>query len=147
MVRLAIAGQPGAEVSTIETERDGPSYTVETLAAFAERHSGSALYFIVGEDALADLPNWVEPERIIELATLAVAHRAGREPADAGWRNVPGIERRVTWLEMEPLPISACDIRRRIGAGESVEGLLLPAVEAYIREHGLYGCAAAPGSV
>jgi nicotinate-nucleotide adenylyltransferase len=139
MVRLAVAGDPAAEVSTIELDREGPSYTAETLDALARKHSGAELYFIIGEDALADLPNWRRPDEIIRLAELAVARRPGRASGgDERWRAIPGIDERIAWLDMEPVTISASDIRKRMAAGEPVDGMLPPAVEAYIRKHGLY---------
>jgi nicotinate-nucleotide adenylyltransferase len=138
MVRLAVAEDPAAVVSLIEIEREGPSYTAETLEALANNHAGADLYFIMGEDALADLPNWREPERIVAFAKLAVARRHGSAARDEAWRVVPGIDERTEWLEMAPVSISASEIRRRIAAGEPVDGMLPPAVEAYIRENRLY---------
>jgi nicotinate-nucleotide adenylyltransferase len=138
MVRLAVADDPSTEVSTIETERQGPSYTVDTLQTLKQQNPGAELYFIVGEDALADLPNWREPERIIAFATLAVARRSGSAAADQPWRSVSQIETRIVWLDMDPLAVSASDIRRRIAAGEPVDGMLPAAAEAYARKQGLY---------
>lgn len=136
MVRLAVEGESAFAVSTMELEREGPSYTADTLEAVHRERPDDELFFIVGQDALADLPHWVRPERIIELARLAVARRPGAPavPADA----LRGLRERVVWLEMPPLDVSATEIRRRLRKGESVDGMLPPAVEVYIRENRLY---------
>jgi nicotinate-nucleotide adenylyltransferase len=138
MVRLATRVDPAVEVSTIETDRRGPSFTAETLEALVEAHPGAELFFIVGEDALSDLPYWRHPERIIALALLAVARRPGTDTADRAWRSLPGIEERIAWIEMEPVAISASEIRRRIRAGDPVQGMLPEAVERYIHDNRLY---------
>jgi nicotinate-nucleotide adenylyltransferase len=138
MVRLATANEPASDVSEVEIERDGPSYTADTLEALANKSPGAELYFIIGEDALEDLPNWREPQRILRLARLAVARRPGRAVPDDRWRAIPSISGRLVWLEMEPVAISASEIRRLIGLGKPVSGMLPADVEAYIRKHGLY---------
>ena len=140
MLRLALAGQSAFRVEALELERPGPSYTADTLEALAEAGPGDELFFIVGEDALADLPNWVRPERILELAILAVARRADVTPsalAEAEAK-LAGLTERAVWLKMPLVPVSATEIRERVRRGEPVEGLVPPPVEAYIREHGLY---------
>lgn len=139
MLRLAVAGNDAFEVSTIEVEREGPTYTVETLEELRRRDPGAALFFIVGEDALADLPNWREPQRILELATVAVAGRTAEGPnlrqAEA---MMPGLVARAVWLRMPIIEISATGIRERVRLGLSIRYRVPAAVEAYIREHRLY---------
>jgi len=80
MLKLAIKGKKRFEISTAETDREGPSYTVETLAELGSGHPGAELFLVIGEDALTDLPNWREPEQILELAVVAVAPRIGAIP-------------------------------------------------------------------
>lgn len=141
MVRAALAGDPYFEISLIESERRGPSYTVDTLSVLQEQLGPQAeLYFILGQDALADLPNWREPARIVQLARLAVAARPGRPPADpaALERAVPGIQDRIDVVPMPQVDISSTDIRRRVAEGISIRFLVPAAVEAYILAHGLY---------
>jgi nicotinate-nucleotide adenylyltransferase len=138
MVRMAVQGDPESEVSTIEIEREGPSYTAETLQRLAQEHPGAELFFIIGEDALIDLPNWREPERIITLARLVVAPRPGPMAKDDSWRAIPNISERLEWLEMEAVRISASEVRRRLRLREPVDGMLPAPVEDYIRERGLY---------
>jgi nicotinate-nucleotide adenylyltransferase len=139
MLRLAVAGNDAFEVSTIEVEREGPTYTVETLEELRRRDPGAALFFIVGEDALADLPNWREPQRILQLATVAVAGRTAEGPnlrqAEA---MMPGLVARAVWLRMPIIEISATGIRERVRLGLSIRYRVPAAVEAYIREHRLY---------
>jgi nicotinate-nucleotide adenylyltransferase len=142
MVRLLLASDPDFEVSTLEVEREGPSYTVDTLEALHQQYGpGLELYLILGEDALHDLPNWKEPARIISLAWLAVAPR----PAERGWAMagleaaVPGLSERIVALPMPIIDISSTALRERARAGLSLRHLVPLAVEEYIRRHGLYG--------
>lgn len=144
MVRLMVALDPGFEVSTIEVEREGPSYTVDTLAALHRQHGpGLELYFILGEDALHDLTQWKEPARILSLARLAVAGR----PGDEGWPGadleaiVPGLSERIVPLAMPTIDVSSTGVRERARAGLSLRHLVPQSVEEYIRRHGLYRAA------
>jgi len=137
MLRLATAGNPAFEVSDLEVGRQGPSYTAETLEALAKAHPGAELFFLLGEDALADLPNWYQPERIRERATLAVARRPG-EPAEAGDEAPRGPSAGLVRLEMPRIDISASAIRVRVREGLSIRYLVPDAVDEYIRKHALY---------
>ena len=128
MVELAVADNPAFEVSTVEVERPGPSYTADTLEELAETPDAQ-LFLILGKDAYGDLPNWVRPERIRELATLAVAARNGEGVT---------VEPPAVRLEMPEIGISATAIRERVAAGRSIRYMVPAAVEAYIRKHGLY---------
>lgn len=139
MVQRAIEGNPAFEIATLELERDGPTYSADTLAALGEAHTGAQLFFLLGADALEDLPHWHDPERLIALATLAVASRGGAGPsAEALDRLLPGLSSRLVWVEMPRLDISATDLRRRAAAGESLRYLAPDAVVAYIQERALY---------
>lgn len=139
MVRLAIGDTPAFELCTIEIERPGPTYTVETLAELRQRYEDAQLYFLLGLDALLDLPNWREPAKIIELALLAVAARGGQElTPDELDRVLAGLGKRVVWIGMPTMDVSGTEIRRRAAAGQSLQGTVPEAVEAYIREHRLY---------
>jgi nicotinate-nucleotide adenylyltransferase len=137
MLRLALEGEAAYRVSTQELEREGPSYTADTLEALRAERPSDELFFLMGEDALADLPNWVRPQRIIELATLAVARRPGGGAGAAADR-LPGLAQRVVWLDMPLVDVSATAARERVRRGEAIEGMVPPAVAAYIRERGLY---------
>ncbi len=139
MVRLAIEGHTSYELCPLEIERSGPSYSVETLAELQRNEPGSELFFLLGLDALEDLPNWCEPTRLIELVTLAVAARGGRRPAvEELDRLVPGLGRRVVWLEMPHLDVSATELRKLAAEGAGLGDRTPASVEAYIREHRLY---------
>lgn len=138
MLRLATAGNAAFAVSDVEVTRAGPSYTAETLKALAKEHPGAELFFLLGDDALADLPNWYQPRRILQLATLAVARRPGGGPAQPGDEAPRGLSAGLVRLEMPRIDISASAIRARVRDGLSVRYLVPDAVEEYIREHGLY---------
>lgn len=128
MVRLAVDGNSAFEVSTMEIDRDGPTYTVETLAQLHAESPGIEISFIVGVDALADMPHWKEPRRIFELATVCVAARVGEAVEDD----------RVTQVEMPEVNVSSSGVRDRVKEGESIRYLVPEAVERYVRQHGLY---------
>lgn len=134
MTRLAIRGHRAFTVSTLEVEGDGPSFTIETLRAFARRSPKSRLFLLIGADSLDDFRNWHEPEEILELATLAVAGRPG-----AG-RAAPWAQRRrdEVWLENPELEVSSSLLRARARAGRSLRYLVPDAVAAYIARHRLY---------
>jgi nicotinate-nucleotide adenylyltransferase len=138
MVQLAIAGNDSFAVSLVEVEREGPSYTDETLEEIGRQYPGAELYFILGRDALADLPNWKAPARIVELATLAVAERMDGDKAAGIGGSLPGLEARLVQLRMPGVAISASDIRRRAAEGRSLRYLVPDAVASYIAERGLY---------
>ena len=139
MVRAAVAVHPWISVSTIEVDRDGPSYTAETLAALVQ--PDEQWWFILGADALADMPHWSEPNRILELARLAVARRpdsTGPLLTPEVRATLPQIESRIDFVQMPQLDISATEIRRRIAASESTDDLLPHAVREVIDRLALY---------
>jgi nicotinate-nucleotide adenylyltransferase len=139
MARLAAAGRQGLEVSDVELRRDGPSYTVDTLRALAGERPDAELYLVLGWDAARELRSWHEPESVQRLARLVVVSRPGyptpgeRDLAGAGID--PG---RVVLCDVRTPDVESTDVRRLAAAGESLAGLLDPAVESYVRSHGLY---------
>ncbi len=144
MVELAIAGLAWARLSTIELDRPGPSYAVDTLAALAPEHlaDGTApnLEFILSAEAFAGFPTWRDPGRILELVRLAVVPRAGARPAPTAWldEHLPGWRGRVDFVDGPLISISASTIRDRVRAGMPIDGLVPPAVADYIRDYHLY---------
>ena len=134
MLELAIAGNDGFGISDIELRRPGPTYTADTLEALAGERLDDEFYFIVGADALADLPQWHEPQRIVAHALLAVAPRAGLD-ADVA---LAGIEDRVRRFNAPRIEISSTDIRARVAAGRSIRYQVPDAVAAYVDKHNLY---------
>ena len=142
MLRLAVADDPYFDVSTVEVDRGGPSYTVETLQALrGELGPAVELVFILGVDALLDMPYWRDPAGILRLARLGVAARAGIPPTELAMleQALPGVRERMSVVPMPEIAISSTDIRRRVRDGDSIRFLVPAAVAAYIAEHGLYG--------
>ena len=139
MVQKAIADNAAFELCTVEVERAGPSYSVDTLAEVHGRYRNVEAYLLLGLDALLDLPNWQDPARLLDLATLAVATRDGERVAPPELdRRLPGLATRVVWLEMPHIDLSGTELRRRAAAGGSVRYAVPEAVDAYIREQRLY---------
>src|SRR5947209_10104976 len=158
MCRLAIDGQPGLAACRLEIERPGPSYTVDTLDAIHAIQPDAELTFIVGADIARTLPAWREPAKVLELARLAVAGRAGSSPEQvlsavaslgnshgastaAGERAAP----EVRFLRMPVIDVSSSIVRERAALGEPLEPLVGGPVARYIEEHGLYRSAGGSG--
>jgi nicotinate-nucleotide adenylyltransferase len=136
MLRAAIAADDRFDSDDLELHRTGPSYTVDTLAAYRERIPDAALHLVVGADQFAELDTWHDTARVRTLATLCVMTRAG-EGADAHVDRVaPGDN--VIDVPVTRIDISSSEIRRRVHAGEPIRYLVPAAVEALIRENGLY---------
>lgn len=147
MTQIATADNPYFTVSRLEIDRPGPSYTAETLVLLSQEYGPETeLYFILGRDALADLPYWRDPARILALAVLAVAERPGwtaaQQPELEAYLRSLGA--RIIPLEMPLLAISATRLRERLAAGLSVRYQVPDAVLDYIAQHGLYRKADAP---
>jgi len=139
MVQLAIAGMPEFELSRIDLDRPGPHYTVDLLRIAAGLYPNAQTWFIMGSDSLAELLRWRDPQALIDLARLAVVRRPGFEPdwptLDAA---LPELRDRIDWIDVRPIDIAATDLQHRIRAGESVQGLVPPAVAQYIVARRLY---------
>ncbi len=146
MLRLAVAGVPNAEISTIELDRRGPSYTAETVEALRNQVGEEVvLRLLLGSDLVLEFPRWHEPHRILELATPVVLLRPPSDKAAFRERLLEGCsaqqaEQWLSWvIAVAPMDVTASEVRQRLRAGQNVAGLLEPAVIEYIREHGLYG--------
>ncbi len=140
-MRLAIADSPDFKLSLLEVDRPGPSYTVDTLSEMRRSLKGDdELFFILGWDILAEVPEWREPVRLISLCRLVVVPRVGYEPPDLNSLDtaVPGISGRVIVLDEPRVNISPSAIRERIRRGLPVQQLVPATVAEYIRRHGLY---------
>jgi len=147
MVRLAVAGHPAFEASDVESERPGPHYSVDTLEAVRRDRVGDDLFFIVGADSLADLPNWRRPADIARLATLVVVNRPGIDTPSVADRSRPAFgpeARPIRTVSIPPIGIASNDIRRRLVEGRSVRYMVPRAVEAYVDAQGLYRPRIAP---
>jgi nicotinate-nucleotide adenylyltransferase len=144
MIELAAAGYPPFRVEPIEHERQGLTYTADTLEALKERHPGDELFLLIGSDALNDLPGWYEPRRIIASAALLVMMRANYPAKNVSdlraALNLPAdAPMHVEYVPMPPLiDISSSDLRRRVAEGRSIRYLVPRAVECYIAEKKLY---------
>lgn len=128
MVRLLAEADPRLEVDPVEIDRGGLSFTVDTLAAYAVRHPGAALYFLVGADVLDSFGRWREPARIRELATVAVMQRG--DPAAVPEGMIAVATRRVD--------VSSTEIRARVRRGLPIRGFVTDPVAAYIAAERLY---------
>lgn len=131
MLRLAVGKAKNFQVDTVELERGGLSYTVETLEELSRKYPGSELFLIVGEDALKDFGKWKNPERIRELATPAFLRRhpeSSRQPRPQG----------VVEASSRLVDVSSTEIRERVRAGNSIRGFVSEAVENYIEANALY---------
>jgi nicotinate-nucleotide adenylyltransferase len=141
MVKLAISGLPRVSLSTMEVERAGPTFTVATLRELREQLGDAAeIYFLMSYSTLEELTEWHQPAEIIRRCRLAVAPRPGTARPDlAGLESrLPGISRRVDWLEMPEVAVSATTVRERVSRGEAVGEMVPATVAEYIREHRLY---------
>lgn len=139
MTRRAAADDDRFSVSALEVEREGPSYTYETLEALAEERGDRELVFVMGADAAVGLESWRNPERVVELAGLAVARRAGVSDADVAesMRSL-GCEGRATMLEMPQFGVSSSAVRERAKQGRPLRYLVPDAVADFIAERGIY---------
>ena len=139
MLRLALDGDPAFAISTVDVDRGGLSYTSELLAILRRELNPVDLVFLMGEDSLRDLPTWHEPGRIAALAELGVALRPGvAVDLEAVLRAVPEARGRVHLVPTPLIDIASRDLRRRVATGAPIRYQVPAAVEAYIREHGLY---------
>jgi nicotinate-nucleotide adenylyltransferase len=143
LCQAAIAADEELEVSTLEIERGGPSYTVDTLRALHGSREGDDLTFIVGGDMASSLPSWREPEAVLELARLAVAEREEHRRQEIAERlgGLHAADERVVFFTMPRLDISSSDVRRRIGEGRPIRWLVPGEVVDEIERRGLYGAA------
>ena len=140
MCRLAIAGDERFAVSDIEARREGPSYTVDTIEELHETQPESEFFLILGGDVALGFAGWREPERVMTLATVAVAERPGtsRAAVEDVLRQLPGGER-ARFFDMPAIEISSTMLRERARVGEPTRYLVPDAVRSYIDRHQLYG--------
>lgn len=132
MVAAAVEDRPALEASRVELDRGGPSYTIDTVRQLHRAHPGAELFLVVGSDVVPTLPTWHDEEALRGAVTLAVVGRPGAPaaPPPAGWRAVP--------TPTSPSDLSSTELRRRLEAGEPVDGAVPEAVIRCIRQRGLY---------
>ncbi len=126
MVQRAVAGIDGLECSAVEVERDGPTYTIDTIEAL--QAPGASFYCILGEDALAAVDTWHRAEELREMVTLVGVARNGRRPAGA-----------EEVVEIPRIDIASTDIRLALHVGDPIDGYVPNEVVRYIEQEGLYG--------
>jgi nicotinate-nucleotide adenylyltransferase len=140
LCQLATQNDDRFAVSDLELRRDGPSYTVDTLEKLSSQAPNNELFLIVGGDIAAGLPKWHRPERVLELATLAIAKRRGttRGSVEQGLAGLRGGDR-AQFFRMPRIGLSSTMIRRRVAAGQPIRYLVPDRVVDYIERHQLYG--------
>jgi len=140
MCALAVEGVPGLELSRVEADRPGASYTVDTLRELHAQSPEHLLTFLVGGDMAHSFPAWREPAAVLELAALGVAEREGLGRTDIveRLRAVVGGEERVRFFDMPRIDISSSMLRRRVAEGRPVGHLLPARVAEYVAGEGLY---------
>jgi nicotinate-nucleotide adenylyltransferase len=156
MTRLAIAGNPSFEVSSLELDRSGPSYSVDTVETFREEWGAeSDIFFIMGIDAFVEIESWHEPDRLLRLCHFVVNSRPGHSSfaqvlttlEETFGIAASGDSREITLpgghllylIDVPALEISSTLIRNRIREGGSAKYLLPEKVESYILSHDIYG--------
>jgi nicotinate-nucleotide adenylyltransferase len=139
MCQLAVGDDQRFQVSDVELRREGPSYTVDTLDVLSSQATNDELVLILGGDIAAGLPEWHRPERVLELATVAIAQRRGtpREQVQRALARLRGSER-ARFFEMPRIEISSTMVRRRVGGGLPIRYFVPDQVLDYIEREGLY---------
>jgi nicotinate-nucleotide adenylyltransferase len=140
LCRAAVGSDRRFEVSALELERPGPSYTVDTLEVLHSQAPDNELFLIVGADVAAGLPGWRSPERVLSLAQLAVAQRRGtpRASVESALSELAGSEL-AAFFRMPRIEVSSTMLRDRVRRGEPISYLVPEAVQRYIERHHLYG--------
>jgi nicotinate-nucleotide adenylyltransferase len=143
MVKLAIRDEPHFEFSSMEIERPGPQYAVDTVKMVADLNPGAGLVYVMGGDSLRELPTWNRPADLVGMLDHVGVFRRPGEPIDlpALEKSIPGLTVKVQYLDAPLLDIAAHEIRLRVSEGRPFRYYLPPAVFAYIMGHNLYGYA------
>jgi nicotinate-nucleotide adenylyltransferase len=153
MTTLAVENEPGLAASDLEIRQDGPSYTSATLERLAAHGlDATAIFFVTGADAFRDIPTWKDFPALLDHCHFVVISRPGC-PAPGLRQILPSLADRMVvvrdagfdtgrpsifLVDADTAPVSSTDVRRRVASGASIEGLVPPAVTAYIDAHGLY---------
>jgi nicotinate-nucleotide adenylyltransferase len=133
MVELAIRDIPDFLLSDLESEIEGPSYTVKTLTRLAQKYPDFELYFIIGSDNLKKMEEWYQPEKIFQLATVVMGNRPGEEGLRTG-----AFEDRLKRIRIHPVDISSTEIREAVRDNRAINAYVPPQVAEYIAREGLY---------
>jgi nicotinate-nucleotide adenylyltransferase len=146
MVELAIDGDARFASSRIEIDREGPSFTADTLRELRRQSPDDELFLILGGDQAAALPDWHEPEQVLELAHVAVVERTNWSRNAIGIKigRLRGVER-IRYLDMPVIQVSSSAVRRRVAEGRPIRYLVPDAVTDYIEANDLYAGAPPAG--
>ena len=140
MVEAAVRDDPRFVLCNLELEREGVSYTVDTLRTLRASHPGWSLFLVVGSDLLAGFVSWKEPEAISGLAEVVAIWRAGTAPAPE-----QGMNPAVRIVRVTPVDISSSRIRSRVARGKTVSDMVVPRVMSIIESERLYRAYPAAG--
>jgi nicotinate-nucleotide adenylyltransferase len=140
LLQAAILGNPTFEISRVDIDRPGPHYAVDTLRILGQEYPGDEIIYLIGEDSLRDLPTWYRAGDLVDLCTnLGVIQRPGVEVDLAALeKNLPGISKRLLFIQTPLIEISSSDIRDRIASGRHYRYFLPNAVFQKIKESGIY---------
>jgi nicotinate-nucleotide adenylyltransferase len=138
MTVIATAANPAFEVSRLEIDRDGPTYTRDSLASIRGSEPAAELFFITGADAILQILTWKDPEGLLALATVVAATRPGYDLSELEAIIPDGLSERVKRFEIPALAISSTDIRARVSEGRPIRYLVPDGVAAHIDKAGLY---------
>ncbi len=140
MVRLAVKGEPAFDLSTVDMDRPGPHYTLDTVRLLAAQYKGAEMILLIGGDSLHDLPTWHRPEDLIKAcAEVGVMRRPGDQIDLAKLEGqVPGLSAKVRYVDAPLLEIASHEIRERVASELPFRYYLPPAVYKYIVDHRLY---------
>ena len=144
MASLAAGQRPGWTASRIEIDRDGPSYSFDTLTELGKGRDSTQIFFILGADAFAEIATWFRYPAVLDLANFLVVSRPGitldslRERVPSAFSRRPSATTRVILVDAHTPDVSSTEIRRRVRAGDSLAGLVPDPVAAYIQAHRLY---------
>jgi nicotinate-nucleotide adenylyltransferase len=138
MLELAVAGMPQLKVSDLEVRRGGPSYTIDTIEELARTYPGRLFAWLLGSDQAREIRGWHRSDDLLATGHFIVFNRPAADLSSAELFKLGFNPARTSHVPIEPLPISAHDVRQRLASGLPVEDLLPPAVAEYIQAHGLY---------
>ena len=140
LVQAAIQDEPAFTLSTVDIDREGPHYAVDTMRILRAQYPQAELIYLIGEDSLYDLPDWYQPQMLVEeVAGIGVMHRPGKTvDMQALEAALPGIRSKVAFVEAPLLEISSSQVRERIHHGAAFQYYLLPPVYELIQTHGYY---------
>jgi len=134
MLELAIADNPSFTISDVEKKRGGVSYTIDTVRFFLSNGGFNRVYLLIGADSLLELSTWRNWEELLDLATVVVMGRIGRDLESAN----KAVLRKVSIIDTPMMDISSMEIRRRVKEGRSIRYMVPDVVRDYIEKHNLY---------